>query len=105
MKKYYKVVLGRGSIYADDCINNGYIGVDFDVKQDLTNDLPDNWRDFNKKFIPIMQEIDPNKSKIGAGLWCGQLWTISKGIEIGDIVLSPISKGSSVYKLGEVTGN
>jgi len=43
------------------------------------------------------------KSKISAGLACGALWTISKGIQKGDIVLCPNGTGS--YYIGEVVDN
>jgi len=93
-------MLGRGSMYAKECREQGFIGADFGIAQDLTNSLPENWREFNQKFIPIYQEANPGKSKIAAGLSCGSLWTISKGIKTGDIVLSPDGKGR--YFVGEV---
>ena len=103
MKAFYRVMLGRGSMYADVCRQQGFIGAGFDINQDLTNSLPENWRDFNKQFIPIFLEVNPSKSKIAAGLSCGALWTITKGIQIGDIVLSP--NGQKRYFVGEVTGD
>jgi predicted Mrr-cat superfamily restriction endonuclease len=45
----------------------------------------------------------PDKTKIGAGLACGFLYTVSKKIKRGDIVLCP--DGSGRYRLGEVTGD
>jgi len=100
MKEFYRVMLGRGSIYAQECREKGYIGAGFDINQDLTNALPENWREFNQQFIPVYLEANPGKSKIAAGLSCGFLWTICKGIKIGDIVLSPDGKGK--YLAGEV---
>lgn len=96
-------MLGAKSIYADQCYKEGFIGVDFDIKQDLTNDLPDNWRDFNKKFIPVWQNLHPDKKKVAAGLACGMLWTVCKGINRGDVVISP--DGSGNYYVGEISGN
>ena len=40
---------------------------------------------------------------MGAGLACGFLWTVSKGIKIGDIVLCP--DGSGTYHVGEISSN
>jgi restriction system protein len=51
-------------------------------------------------MIPIYLKENPGKSKISAGLACGMLWTISKGIQIGDIVLCPDGQGN--YHVGEV---
>jgi restriction system protein len=58
---------------------------------------------FNAKFIPVYLEVHPEKTKIGAGLACGALWSVSKGIQVGDIVLSPDGLGR--YLVGEVSGN
>ena len=57
---------------------------------------------FTKKFIPVFLEQNPGKKKIAAGLACGMLWTIAKGVQIGDFVLCPDGKGR--YYAGEITG-
>ena len=103
MKEYYRVMLGRKSIFAKECRDKGFIFGNFDIDQDLTNSLPENWRDFNKEFIPIYLQKNPKKSKVSAGLSCGFLWTISKKIKKGDIVFSPDGEGN--YFVGEVTGD
>lgn len=103
MKKYRRVMLGAKSIYADECFKNNFIGANFGIDQNLNEFLFDNWRDFNKHFIPIWMKLNPQKSKIAAGLSCGALWTISKGINIGDIVLCPNGNGN--YYVGEVNSN
>ena len=97
---YYRVMLGKSSQYASQCFEGGFIGADFGIVGDLTYKLPDEWRAFNKEFIPVVMAANPEKTKIGAGLSCGQLWTISKGIALGDIVLCP--DGSGVYRVGRV---
>ena len=103
MSNYYRIMLGPKSVYATECQSGGFIGADFDIDQDLTNDLPDEWRVFNKKFIPIYLDVHPDKTKIGAGLACGALWTVAKGLQVGDIVLCP--DGFGKYLVGEVSGN
>jgi len=95
-------MLGRKSIHAESCFNGGFVGTDFDVHHDLSGRLPDNWRDFNKEFIPIYLENNPDKSKITAGLACGAIWTVSKGMDQGDIVLCP--DGARQYRVGEISG-
>ena len=102
MKNYYRVMLGRQSIYAEECFAGNFIGADFAIIQDLTDKLPEEWRAFNKEFIPIFLAGHPDKTKIGAGLACGALWTVSRGIKNGDFVLCP--DGSGRYRLGEVSG-
>jgi restriction system protein len=94
MKNYYKIMLGHRSKYADECFAGGFIGADFNVHQDITMDLYDDWRDFNHKYIPLYLQANPEKSRIAAGLACAAIWTIAKGINVGDIVLSPNGKGS-----------
>lgn len=103
MKSYYRIMLGANSMHADECYNNNFIGADFDIREDLSDKLPDNWREFNQRFIPVWMEAHPGKSKISAGLSCGALWTIAKGIQKGDIVLCPNGLGS--YYVGEVLDN
>jgi restriction system protein len=46
---------------------------------------------------------NPEFSKIGAGLACGFLWTIAKGLKKGDLVLCP--DGSGTYHVGEITSD
>lgn len=95
-------MLGKGSVHADVCHRDGFIGADFDIPQDLTGQLPEKWTEFNAKFIPVYLEIHPGKSRIAAGLACGMLWTIAKGFAEGDVVLCPDGRGS--YLVGEVSG-
>lgn len=102
MKNYYRVMLGQKSVYAKECFAGNFIGTDFGINQDLTNKLPDKWQEFNKEFIPIYLVSHPEKTKIGAGLACGALWTVSKGIQTGDVVLCP--DGTGKYRVGEVSG-
>ena len=96
-------MLGRKSIFAKECRNKGFIFGNFDIDQDLTNSLQQDLRDFNKEFIPIYLQNNPEKSKFSAGSSCGFLWTISKKIKKGDIVFSPDGEGN--YFVGEVTGD
>lgn len=100
MKNYYRIMLGRKSVYAEECLKGNFIGADFEINMDLSDKLPDNWREFNRKFIPIYLENHPGKSKVTAGLACGALHTVTKGIKNGDIVLCP--NGSGSYLVGEV---
>lgn len=103
MKQYFRVMLGAKSAFAAECLRDGFIGTDFGISEDLSKNLPDSWREFNKKYIPVFLKAHPEKTKIGAGLACGALWTVSKGIKRGDIVLSPDGSGS--YLVGEVLGD
>lgn len=100
MKSYYRVILGAKNVYAKECYEGNFIGAHYGIKQDLTTELPENWRDFNAKFREIWLQLHPSKSKIAAGLACGMLWTVCKGIKDGDVVICP--DGQSNYYVGEV---
>jgi len=103
MKKYVRIMLGGKSMHAAECLAGNFLGADYDIHEDLTGRLPDDWRSFNKEMIPVFLKIHPEKSKISAGLACGMLWTIAKGLSRGDIVLCP--DGSGVYRIGEMAGD
>lgn len=100
MKRYYRIMLGQKSKHAEEALKGNFIGADFGINVDLTKELTENWREFNQKFIPVYLQGHPEKTKVAAGLACGFLWTISKGIAVGDIILSPNGTGS--YLVGEV---
>ena len=101
-KSYYRVMLGRQSAHVAECLAGGFIGTDFEIHQDLSGQLPEEWRQFNAAFIPVFLANRPDKSRIAAGLACGALWTLSKGIRTGDVVLCP--DGTGRYHVGEVQG-
>lgn len=103
MKSYYRVMLGKKSIHAAEAIAGGFIGADFTIKEDLSRKLPDEWRQFNQAFIPVFLKNNPHKTKIGAGLAMGALWTVAKGIRGGDIVLCP--DGTGRYRIAEVSSD
>lgn len=101
-KSYYRVMLGRQSAHVAECLAGGFIGTDFEIHQDLSGQLPEEWRQFNAAFIPVFLANRPDKTRIAAGLACGALWTVSKGIRTGDVVLCP--DGTGRYHVGEVQG-
>lgn len=98
-KIYRRIMLGAKSVYAKECLEGGFVGGDWDFQDDLTGEFDENWRDFNARFRPVYLANHPDKSKVAAGLACGMLWTICKGMQIGDIVLSP--DGDRNYCVGE----
>ena len=103
MKQYNRIMLGRGAMYAEICRAEGFIGADFGINQDLTGKLPEEWRSFNNEFIPLFLQVNPTKGKVAAGLSCGMLWTVSKGLKLDDIVLCP--NGNGEYYVGTIVSN
>ena len=102
MTSYFRIMLGRQSVHANECFKGGFIGTDYGINQDLSGDLSENWRDFNKQFISLFLANHPEKSRVAGGLACGMLWTVSKGLQKSDIVMCP--DGLGAYHLGVVDG-
>lgn len=97
---YYRIMAGAKSVFAQEFLEGGFIAANWNIDQDLTHDLPDDWREFNHRFIPVYLEALPDKTKISAGLACGMLHTICKGIKQGDIILTP--RGDGHYLVGKI---
>lgn len=102
-KEYRRIMLGRKSANAEDGIKGNFICAGFLFGIDLTDKFPDEWRDFNKKMIPVWLEQNPGRSKVAAGLACAMLHTICKGAKVGDIVMTPDREGN--YHFGEIAGD
>jgi restriction system protein len=94
-------MLGKKSVFADACLTGNFIGTDFGIKTDLTHKLTDEWRAFNRDFVPVYLQGHPEKTRVAAGLACGAIWTVSKGIKIGDIAICP--DGTGRYRVAEIT--
>jgi restriction system protein len=102
MTRYCRIFLGKGHIFAADCREKGFVGVDFDFEDDLTKNLYEDWREFNKEFVPKFLTRFPEKSKVSAGLACGMTWQVCRGLQIGDVVLAPT--GDRTFYVGDITG-
>lgn len=100
MKRFFRVMAGPGSVFAADARDQGFIGTDWFAQTNLADRLPDNWRAFNKEFIPQYLVENPGRSKVAAGLACGFTWTVAKGFQLGDIILTP--NGNGQYFVGEI---
>ena len=103
MTYYYRVRLGSQGVYADQCIREGFVGVDYGLDQDVGEALKGSQWEFNEQYIPVLQDKFPDKTKLGAGLSCGAIYTLGRGIAEGDIVLCPDATGQKIH-LGQVAG-
>jgi len=103
MKSYYRLTLGKGNMYAQECFEGNYIAIGFLHHIDLTGKVPEEWRDFNKEFAPVFLKANPEKSRIAAGMACGAVWTVARGMKLGDIVVCP--DGAGHFHVGEITGD
>lgn len=100
--QYYQVRLGRGNDLAEKGIEEGWVGTGWLSGYDLTNQLPDEWRAFNSKFVDEVMVSDEVPTKVGAGLACSATWTVAKGLKSGDFVITPDPNG--VLHFGKVIG-
>lgn len=101
--KYNRVMPGAKSAYIEECFKGGFIGVDFDLNEDLSSHLTDDFKLFSKKYSPIFIKNNPDKSKVASGLASGSIWTVCHDLKRGDIILSPDGKGE--YLVGEIDSN
>lgn len=102
MTAYYRVMLGRQSAFVDECVSGGYIGASYDLDRDLSMALVGERRQFTDLVIPMLLEKDPSRGRVSAGFACGTLWTVCKGMNEGDVILSPTGRG--MYHVGAVSG-
>jgi restriction system protein len=100
---FYRVSLGQQATYASLARDENWIGVGWFPNHDLTGEFPDQWRDFNKKYIPVYLDGGGSQSKVAAGLACGMTWVVGRGIQTGDYVISSI--GDRRYQVALVKGD
>tara|TARA_B100001057_G_scaffold400033_1_gene411113 strand:- start:785 stop:1702 length:918 start_codon:yes stop_codon:yes gene_type:complete len=101
--KYNRIMPGAKSVHFNDCLNGGFIGVDFGFSEDLSNYILEDFRSFTIKYRPIYLKDRPEKTKVAAGLACGSVWTVCSDLQKGDIVLCPDGLGE--YLVGEIISN
>jgi len=102
-KRFYKAMPGRDQEMLADFLTENFMAVDFGVNANMAEMFIGDFREFNKKAIPIVQSFRPEKTKISAGLAAGCIWRVGYGIALGDIVLCPNAKNE--LHVGEVSGD
>ena len=63
MKKIYKLMPGKGGNLFSECIENGYIGINYGIDVDLTKDLLLDRNSFMSKYIPVYLEKNSVKTQ------------------------------------------
>ncbi|MCP4566139.1 MAG: DUF91 domain-containing protein [FCB group bacterium] len=101
MKSYYRFMLGKGSIYADEGFNNNFVGVDNGVDRDMSDTTQLDRKSFNNMIVPLYMDTHPEKPKAKAHLSSGVLFRVVQSINEGDIIICP--DGAGRYHVGEVT--
>ena len=103
MTYYLRVMLGGQSSSAKECFRDEIVGTDFGFFVDLTDYLKPTWPESKRDLTKLYKDSHPDKNAIAIGLNCGSIWTVSRGIPIGGIVISPTGDGD--YTFAEVTGD
>ena len=99
---YRRIRLGKGGAYRSECIEQGYVGLNYGLNLDLTGKFPASWREFNARFVPTLIADDPALSKVAAGLGCASIWTLCCEMSEGDLVFTPDDSGN--LAVGRITG-
>ena len=75
MKQYNRIMLGAGSKYIDECLRDGFIGVDFIGQMDMSDTSSDNeteWRkQLTKKYLEFFLK-GRKEQRVIVSASCGQ---------------------------------
>lgn len=102
MKQYNRIMLGKGGKYINECLKDGFIGVDFIRNMDMTATFFNDESVWRKQLMKTFLEAFPEKSAGTARNSIGFLWTVCFGLKEGDIVIA--SDGHGNYHVGTITG-
>jgi len=101
MPNYYRIILGKRHSSAEQCVAEGFVGIDFDVPN-LRSGFPEDEEGFYDTLEALYRQDHPDASKIQVSLACGVITKFVFRIQDGDIVVCPM--GDSSYRVGEITG-
>jgi len=96
-------MLGKKSVYAKEGFEGNFIGAGWLPFLDLQPFLNDDQSIFAGAIVTRYLQENPEKTKMSAALAVGMLYTITKKMTQGDIVLCP--NGTGEYLVGEITGD
>jgi restriction system protein len=102
MMRSFMVRLGRQGAYIETCLQENFVGVNYDINVDLTGKFPEEWRECNAEYIPLWLERHPGRHKVAAGLACAATWTLGEHMRVDDVVLSPNAAGD--FHIGRIAG-
>lgn len=98
----YRMMLGERSKHADDCFAQLFVGVDYDLNQDISSDLYLTPKEFQEKYVPQYIKNRPERSKIAAAQACSALYKLGSRMQLNDVVLCANKDRS--YRVGLVAG-
>jgi restriction system protein len=100
--KIYRMMLGERSKYADQCYELSFVGVDYDINEDISGDLYLTPKEFQDVYVPRYINNRPERSKIAAAQACSALYKLGSRMQLNDVVLCANKDRS--YRVGLVTG-
>jgi hypothetical protein len=103
MKQYNRIMLGEHGKYLQECLEGNYIGTDFLADLDLSDTETLDETSWRKSMISKYLEIHPDRSIGTARNAIGFLWTVSFGLQNGDVILA--SNGEGGYRVGLIVGD
>lgn len=102
MADYWMVRLGYGGDTAEEMIEAGYIGVDWDIDFDISPYLGNGPDDFRRTMKERWLERVPEGTKVAATRVMNLMWDACEGIRQGDIVVT--RKADRYFASGTVVG-
>jgi len=99
---YYKFMLGAGSRYADECFLGSFIGVWYEIDEDLTEGFYNREvtrEEFEMRYLPLLEERNRGRPS------CNQLWKFYREMNIGDIVICPDGGPYDSFYIGEIVSD
>lgn len=102
MPTFYRVHLGSGGKFANECLAGNVIGIDFEIPIDFAGKFGNSWQEFNRSFILQYQAIHTESSRISAGIAAGAMYVIGQQMQDGDVVIAPVGNGN--YRVGRING-
>jgi len=100
MNNYYRVVLGKKNAFAQQCVQEGFVGVDYNLP-DLSGLLSLGDEAFYDSISEELFKVLPDVTKIGNSLGTGVVNKLARRIRIGDFVICHM--GDRTYRVGKVT--
>lgn len=94
-------MLGEANKFTQECLEGSFVGVDFDLLEDLSPYIQGPWQEHKSGLKAQILRYSPDKTPVGLGLAAGVLSSFGRSLEVGDILLSPDKAG--LFHAAEVT--
>jgi hypothetical protein len=100
--RYFRVRLGSGNDHFDEGYRKNFIGVDYDVKEDLHPQITENQDETFERLKSVYRQYHPDSSEQSVGQCAGNIWYCCNYIQDEDLVFVRDQEGK--FHLSEVAG-